>query len=504
MAPPFAKSRTTTTSSSATTTATTNNLRVAPFRAPPPFVREVGASLGSVNFLPQRRSTSISLSASGVSGAGVGAAAGVPGTASRPFRSLVCGVAASVPGSPEDEFDMTVVDAESKQVGLTDAEATVNVVKAVMGAGGFALPWAFAQGGTLLTSCLLIVACIGSLYTLEVMIRAKNLSFELNPALKPKDMSTYAEIAVETLGKAWGRLAEVLILSCCLGVCSAYLVFIASTLQTIIGFDQSILMYAITPVLILLSWLREMSGVSLISILGTISVTLGMIFVSWYALQQPISFAAVPVSAPTAFPKFFGSVAFLYFIHYTLPTVQHSMAKPEKFLSASANAFGICAIGCTLFGILGAVSFGPEVHSVVVTMLGNGLLAIAVKLLLCVNLLCTFPIIVRSAFLIVEGWFEAGTGKSLELFQSRSLRTSFVLFAVLLSTCIPSFGALLGYVGGISLTSITIIFPCLMLLNVDKSLTMMKKPSTIGSLERALLYSFIVGGVLIAVMSVMF
>jgi len=371
---------------------------------------------------------------------------------------------------------------------LTETETVINVVKAIMGAGGFALPWAFAQGGLALTSGLLAASTVISLYTLSVMLRAKKLAFEHDSKLTRDDTSSYTELASVVLGKTGGRLAELLILSCCLGVCSAYLVFVASTLQTIIGYDQNTLVIAMTPVMVLLAWLRKMSGVSVISILGTVSVTLGMIFVTWFCLQQPMMWSAVPMSAPAAFPKFFGSVAFLFFVHFTLPGIEHSMAKPEKFLKASTSAFTICAVASTIFGIVGALAFGPGVSSVVVTMLGSGSLAVIVKLLLCANLLCTFPIIVRSAFLVIEGWFNSG-GIELNLFSIRAIRSAFVCFASFCSCTIPSFGALLGLVGGVSLTMITLVLPPWMLF------TMTKKTGTkLSAIETIVLWACIIIG----------
>lgn len=72
---------------------------------------------------------------------------------------------------------------------------------------------------------------------------------------------------------------------CCFGIASAYLVFVASTLATILPVSQTTLMAAITPLMVVLSWLRSFSGVSLISLLGNVSVTVGMTAVLVYASQ---------------------------------------------------------------------------------------------------------------------------------------------------------------------------------------------------------------------------
>ena len=91
-------------------------------------------------------------------------------------------------------------------------------------------------------------------------------------------------------------------------------------------------------------------------------------------------------------------------------------------------------------------------------MLGETGAATAVKLLLCVNLMLTFPIVCRSAFLIIEGLFER-QGVTLGTLQQRALRGAFVVAASGLGTSIPSFGALLGLVAGLSLSMIALVFP---------------------------------------------
>ena len=54
-------------------------------------------------------------------------------------------------------------------------------------------------------------------------------------------------------------------------------------------------MWYVTPILVMLSWIRNMAGVSIISMLGNISVLGGMIAVAAYALKLPPQFSAVPL-----------------------------------------------------------------------------------------------------------------------------------------------------------------------------------------------------------------
>ena len=223
------------------------------------------------------------------------------------------------------------------------------------------------------------------------------------------------------------------------------------------------MVWAITPAMVGLAWLRSMAGVSMMAVVGNISVLAGMGFVAWYSLQQPLQLAALPLAAPGGFGSYFGSVAFLFFIHFTLPAIESAMAVPSRFMAATTKGFSVCALAGCIFGVLGAVAFGPNVSSVVITQLGATRLATAVKLLLCVNLLFTFPIVCRSAFLIIESLAERA-GIVLGTLQQRALRTTFVVSASVVATSVPSFGALLSLVGGVSLSMISLVFPPLIVL----------------------------------------
>lgn len=202
----------------------------------------------------------------------------------------------------------------------------MSVAKAVLGAGVFALPWAFAQGGWMLTSGLNIGACCVALVTLRMVAQAREIV--LWSKEKGRDASSglenYVDIVRETIGSRGALLCEVLIVACCLGLCSAYLVFIASTVQSafpgaLASVKHQALVGLFVPVLTLLAFMERMRGVSAISLLGNISVGLGMTFVSFTAVKMPLSLKQIPASDISAFPRFWGTVAFLFFVHFSLP-----------------------------------------------------------------------------------------------------------------------------------------------------------------------------------------
>ena len=143
--------------------------------------------------------------------------------------------------------------------------------------------------------------------------------------------------------------------------------------------------------------------------MGTVSVALGMSWVTVVALANPAfaaNFAAIPVSNPAAFSGFFGTVAFLFFIHFTLFGVQEAMPRPQTVRPRGEQ--GVRFVHGDQRGVRSdrRVGVRPGVKSVVITML-DGAAGTAVALL-CVNLLFTFPLMARSCLNICEQTVAGG------------------------------------------------------------------------------------------------
>lgn len=349
--------------------------------------------------------------------------------------------------------------------------AVVNTIKSIFGAGGFALPWAFAQGGTVLVTACLLSSLVLSMETLRMLVAAQDVVVN-NNAASESDVSTYAGLTKVALGAFGENLNKTLNVVTCFGITVSYLLFISETAvamlpsATAATITKVQAVSAVTPLILGLSWIRDMAGVNIISLIGTCSVALGMLVCAVSAMTKismPASFSAIPVANVAAFPGFFGTVAFLFFIHFTLFGIQQGMPQKDKFLGAASKAFVLSAIVGCLFGLVCAFGFGPNVSSVVITML-EGPIGIFVKGLLCVNLLFTFPIMAQSALVVCESVFTNNDpAKQLAKLPALIVRSAFVLFAALCATLIPNFGAVLGYVGGVCCCAMTLVLPPLIL-----------------------------------------
>ena len=83
---------------------------------------------------------------------------------------------------------------------ISNGDATASVMKAIFGAGCFALPWAFANGGVALTTASMLFTCLLSLKTLTWLFRARNIALALDKTIDASKVQNYVDIADVTLG----------------------------------------------------------------------------------------------------------------------------------------------------------------------------------------------------------------------------------------------------------------------------------------------------------------
>ena len=149
--------------------------------------------------------------------------------------------------------------------------AVVNTIKAIFGAGGFALPWAFAQGGTVLVTACLLSSLVLSMETLRMLVAAQDVVVSNNTASE-SDVSTYAGLTKVALGAFGENLNKTLNVVTCFGITVSYLLFISETAvamfpaATAATITKVQAVSAITPLVLGLSWIRNMAGVNIISL----------------------------------------------------------------------------------------------------------------------------------------------------------------------------------------------------------------------------------------------
>ena len=87
-----------------------------------------------------------------------------------------------------------------------ETTAIVNTVKAIFGAGGFSLPWAYAQGGTVLVTACLACSCVFGLASLKMLVKAQETLVEAKVVPDRAAVQTYAGLTGAALGPSGDAL----------------------------------------------------------------------------------------------------------------------------------------------------------------------------------------------------------------------------------------------------------------------------------------------------------
>jgi len=296
-----------------------------------------------------------------------------------------------------------------------DVATVFNMLKGIMGAGGFAMPWAFAHLG-LLGGFAVIGICtvFGTWTTGELaMLKGHVESHCFSRA------ASYVDVARAALG-TWGAvLVFALTLLCSLGATSAYLVFISTTIHSMVPvLSQQMIALLAAAAVLPVTWAPNFSFLSKLAQGGTYAVIVGYAVTLYYGAEEALRHGTgwhsdapqVLIGSPAGIAAGIGPVAFLFCIQAMLfPIMTASSAAsaeasaPGSFRKLAAVAFGVAGVINGVFGAACLLLFGSSVSSIVVNDIASGSIClIATKVMLCVDLFCTYPLVFASGRQILE------------------------------------------------------------------------------------------------------
>ena len=306
----------------------------------------------------------------------------------------------------------------------SQSSAAINLAKCICGAGSFALPHVFLEEGVL--GGTLAIGLCGALAT--ITMRSLSDSKLKASQVGEQPIASYVQLARTALGEPAAKVVFFLTMFASLGVCSTYLVFIGSTLESMscdVAADNIVrslapnvdeLSWEVAAALVLLplSLIRDYSIFAFTSTLGVIAVLGGIITTLAYGvLVDPggglsVAIDAVetlplwPSSVADAFGGSFGTLCYLFAINFLCFPVMNSLKIPKDFDGAIEKAVTGVLVVNILFAVLALGFYGNETKDIVLGNLENGPWLSALKLLLCIDLMFTYPIVFSSGRQILE------------------------------------------------------------------------------------------------------
>ena len=341
------------------------------------------------------------------------------------------------------------------------------MAKAIMGAGSFALPWAFSKMGYLAGPMVLVVFLGLSVHSIGLLVDCARWLRNRNRSNSNIQSSTvlvsYVDVARATFGHTGAALAYAASIASSIGVCGSYLVFVAVNISALLGMGKEstkvgetenanerrlflMLVWVVAmPIAVLLSSVRDPKRFAEVSMWGDLSVVAGMLAVVVYGVafaesnaKNTSSFAdCVAIGSLKDMALALGSIGYLFLVHFLVLPIELSMVditnaagidgngsindgsnssdikaecddhvqpnNPQnRFQSVVIRTFLVCGgIGGT-FGIIGYFLFGTNTQQIVLLNVEGSIGMAVVQSLLCIDLLLTYPVVMRPSINILE------------------------------------------------------------------------------------------------------
>ena len=411
-------------------------------------------------------------------------------------------------------------DDDGASDGLPAISVAINLIKCAVGAGSFSLPHAFMMGGVWIVFLLTFVLGALSAYTVSLLSTAE-LRFRFRGD-RNGDTSplTYPALARHAVGGKCGLFAAVLcvggVILTSVGVCAVYIDFITGAIAPMSGFNATLqgcnagaacispqtVALASSPFVIALAMLRSFKYLVFTSILGDVAVLAGIVGALAFGFiyldgRPPLDPAQLPFSNDvSAFPQAAGSIAFLFLIHVVILPIaqslrpskvvrQHAAGQPyaavagaptlaereqvaedtgRRFTRVAYASYAFIAVINAFFGATCYLIFGSDTASNVLSNLKAAHtlpgLVDAINILLCVDLLFTMPMVLAAGRELVENVaLDTAFGAKHDTLTRNTVRLLLVALVYGIALGIPSFGSLLGLVGGFANSLMGFILP---------------------------------------------
>mmetsp|Transcript_8774 Transcript_8774/g.17913 ORF Transcript_8774/g.17913 Transcript_8774/m.17913 type:complete len:498 (-) Transcript_8774:1409-2902(-) len=401
---------------------------------------------------------------------------------------------------------------------ITSLQASASVAKAIMGAGSFSLPWAFAQTGYVAGPILMVALMALSVSSLRTLVACRRLARRSGNAggTSKRPSASYVDVARAAFGDAGARIVYCASVSASVGVCGSYLVFVAASLLSLLppqyeNVGQTQLVLMVLPIAVILSSVRDPNKFAFTALLGDVSVLLGMGVVVVYGIlyrdeDRSLGDGCVAFGTIDGCALAFGAVGFLFFIHFLVLPIEGSMARPGDFDQMVSLTFLGCAAVSAVFGVLGYLFFGGDTEQIVILNIRGSFFVSCVKLLLCIDLLFTYPVVMRPSIEIVEQSLVLQLNLSDKNNGGAKARLGvcFVLgvTAAGAGIFIPAFALLSGLVGGVCQTFLAFVMPPVMLRVLKQCTTNKGAKETRSALDDAKVVGTVLFGVVMILWTV--
>lgn len=368
-------------------------------------------------------------------------------------------------GSSYDEETKLVDSAEHELMPMWKAAA--NFICDVEGTGLLGLPYAVLNGGVFALAALIIVPVI-CCYTGNIMVQCLYGDIPTPFGRKPRLRSS-----IEELGEAcWPGIGRKVVLALqnteLLMLSASYLVLCGTFLDyafPALPFTKILWSCIGAAVVLPTVFLKSLSNVAWLSLIGIVSVLVPVGSVLWYGLSHSSGWqlSSIPLWKPEGIPVAFGIVIFSNAAHSILPRLEGDMANKRKFNVMLSISYIFTTCLKLAFSFCVFLSFTIHTKDLVTNNLPQGVVYYITCVFLGINVLASYPFPV----LIVVRSIEDAISPDSMLDRLPTavwfvcVRVSLVLLTLGAAVLIPHFALMLAFVGSMTSATTCFVLPCL-------------------------------------------
>lgn len=396
----------------------------------------------------------------------------------------------------------------TKTHATSNMETLLHLIKGSVGAGMLAMPLAFKNAGLLTATIGTILISFLASYCMHQLLRIRHHICK-RQRISKIEYADAMKIAVcngpnclKWLSKPAPYLVDFFVCAYQLGICCAYIGFIAGTAKQVVDFhwalhwDVRIWMLITGIVICPLNQIRNLHYLSPLSAAGDFLLIGGIGIIFYFIFKDGVpsleNTRMIAEQPFTGFALFFGTLMYAVQTIGVIVALEDNMKTPADYRKPT----GVFNIGMAVItsaylmtGFWGYIKYGAQTEPTITWNLPTAdPLTECIKIMFAVLILLTYPL---QCFVPIEILWskyclphvkKKSSDPSLEIAYSTLLRTVILWGTVILSITVPFLDLLISFVGGFTLPCVGITFPALMEICIYHNELRLTKPLLVKNL----------------------
>ncbi|KAL1226728.1 Neutral amino acid uniporter [Trichinella spiralis] len=357
---------------------------------------------------------------------------------------------------------------------VSDEQAMMNLIKAVIGTGILSLPEAFRNSGLWFACALVVFTNLINVLCIRKMVKCAHKICKKS-GRSAVDYGEMGELAVNLGPKRFRRYASTfremingMLYLLQFGSCSVYFIFIAENIRQAVDPHGTLPIVAyiafVLPVEMVLCSIRQLKWLSIPSTLANVVYVVAFAIVFYYVFDQFPSWQRLPaIQTPERWPLAFGSIMFAFSSAGTILPIENRCKTPARLLHWNGvinTSYWIITILSTAVGFYGYIKYGDDCQGSITLNLPDEPLAKAVKVMVALTITLSFPLQFYSPMEVISAILKRRIKSSKKyLFAEYICRFALVLLTFMLAALVPRLGLFISLVGALTGATLAFLFP---------------------------------------------